>query len=339
MKHAMPAVGLFFLSPIVGELLLGATSIDMLWLLPVQALLYGGGCLLIREVVRRAGRGWCSILLLGAAYALVEEGLLDQMLFNADYSGNYDMVSVTHVPFLGIGGYGLLSVLAVHAVWSVTVPIALMESLVPDRSRQPWLGGTGLSVTAVLFALGVVITGWGSYDESHFMAPWPRLAGTAAVVVLLAVAAFRIRQPVPGRSGRSVPRPLLVAAAAFLLTSAFMMVLQANWWGVAAALAVAAAALALGISWSRRPGWGLPQEFALAAGATLTYVWTGFGQTPDAGSDGTTNLIGHVVLAVAAVALLYVAGRRVRAYGRSRAGGRSRIDVPFDVPFEGQDAS
>ncbi|MGW5869164.1 DUF998 domain-containing protein [Streptomyces sp. NPDC055239] len=315
MRHAMPAVGLFFLSPVVGELLLGATSIDMLWLLPMQALLYGGGCLLIREVVRRAGRGWGSILLLGAAYALVEEGLLDQMLFNAHYSGNYDMVSVTHVPFLGIGAYGLLSVLAVHAVWSIAVPIALMESLVPDRAREPWLGRIGLSVTAALFALGAVITGWGSYDESHFMAPWPRLAGTAAVVILLVVTAFRIRPPVPvpgGRTARSAPRPLLAGAAAFLLTSGFMLVLQTNWWSVAASLAIAAVALALGISWSHRPGWGLPQVYALAAGATLTYTWIGFGQTPDTGSAGTANLIGHVILAVGAVALLFVAGRRVR---------------------------
>lgn len=318
----MPAVGLFFLSPVVGELLLGATSVDMLWLLPMQALLYGGGCLLIRETVRRARRGWCSILLLGAAYALVEEGLLDQMLFNGHYSGNYDMVSVTHVPVLGIGGYGLLSVLAVHAVWSITVPIALVEALVPDRAREPWLGPAGLSVTVALFALGAVITGWGSYDDSHFMAPWPRLAGTAATVVLLGAVAFRVRRPVPGRATRGAPRPLLASTVAFLLTSGFMLVLQPSWWGVAAALAIAAAALALGISWSRRPGWGLPHVFALAAGATLTYVWTGFGQTPDTGSDGTVNLMGHVVLAVAAVSLLYLAGRRVRAYGRSRAGGQ-----------------
>lgn len=319
----MPAVGLFFLSPAIGELLLGATSIDMLWLLPMQALLYGGGCLLIREGVRRAGRGWCSILLLGAAYALVEEGLLDQMLFNAHYSGNYDMVWVTHVPFVGVGGYGLLSVLAVHAVWSITVPIALMEALVPGRAREPWLGPTGLSVTVALFTLGAVITGWGSYDDSHFMAPWPRLAGTAAAVVLLGAAAFRIRPPVPGLPARGAPRPLLASAVAFLLTSGFMLVLQPSWWGVAAALVIAAAALGLGISWSRTSGWGLPHVFALAAGATLTYVWIGFGQTPDTGSAGTLNLVGHVVLAVAAAVLLFVAGRRVRAYGRSGAGGQT----------------
>ncbi|NUR93534.1 MAG: DUF998 domain-containing protein, partial [Nonomuraea sp.] len=220
MKRALPAVGLFFLSPIVGELLLGATSIDMLALLPVMALLYGGGALLIREAVRRAGRGWCSILLLGAAYALLEEGLLDQMLFNRHYSEGYDMVSVTYVPFLGTGAYGLLSVLAVHGVWSITVPIALMESLVPSRS--PWLGRVGLTVTAVLFCLGIAVVGWGTYTERHFMAPWPLLAGTALVIVLLVVAAFRLKRPGPPRD-RPAPHPLVVGTAALLLTGGFML--------------------------------------------------------------------------------------------------------------------
>jgi hypothetical protein len=39
------ASGLFFLSPFVAEFLLGNIPITMLWLLPILALLYGGGCL------------------------------------------------------------------------------------------------------------------------------------------------------------------------------------------------------------------------------------------------------------------------------------------------------
>ncbi|MCP2338659.1 hypothetical protein [Actinomadura rupiterrae] len=258
MRRALPAVGLFFLSPVVGEMLLGATSIDAIGLLPLLALLYGGGTLLIREVVRRTGCGWCSVLLLGAAYALLEEGLLDQMIFNAHYSGNYDMVYVTYVPFLGTGVYGVLSVLAVHGVWSVTVPIVLMEGMMPDRADEPWLGRVGLAVTVALFGLGIVMVGAGTYSDTHFMAPWPKLARTAVAVVLLVAAAFRIRRPRPGSADRDAPRPLLAGAAAFVLTSVFMKVLQPTWWGVSAALVVAAVALALGLHWSRARGWGRP---------------------------------------------------------------------------------
>ncbi|POM25279.1 hypothetical protein BTM25_39230 [Actinomadura rubteroloni] len=308
MRRALPAIGLFFLAPAVGELLLGATSLDAIALLPVMALLYGGGALLIRESVRRTGRGWWSILLLGAAYALVEEGLLDQMLFNTHYSDHYDMVSVTYVPFLGTGAYGLLSTLAVHAVWSITVPIVLVEALVPSRAREPWLGSLGLPVVIALFVLGTVVVGWGTYEEQHFMASGSRLIGTSLAIVALIVAAFRVR-PAPPHAGRTAPRPLLAGTASLALTAAFMAVLQPSWWGVAAALSLAATAAALGVHWSRAHGWDRRHTFAVAAGATLTYAGVGFTQPPDSGSSGTVNLIGHIVFAAGAVALLWVAAR------------------------------
>src|SRR5262245_6914993 len=58
------AVGLFLLAPLVAELLLGNLPITALYTLVALAPLYGGGALLIREVVRRTGRGWSSILIL-----------------------------------------------------------------------------------------------------------------------------------------------------------------------------------------------------------------------------------------------------------------------------------
>ncbi len=69
MKRAAPAVGLFFLAPLVAEFLLGDLPMTMLPALIVLAPMYGGGALVIREVARRRGRGWPTIFLLGAAYA------------------------------------------------------------------------------------------------------------------------------------------------------------------------------------------------------------------------------------------------------------------------------
>jgi hypothetical protein len=69
-----PVVGLFLLAPLVGEYLLGNVSIVEIWALPVLALLYGSGAILIREVARRTGRGWPTMLVLGLAYGLIEAG-------------------------------------------------------------------------------------------------------------------------------------------------------------------------------------------------------------------------------------------------------------------------
>ena len=79
-RRVAPAVGLFFLAPLVGEYLLGNVSIVEIWALPVLALLYGSGAILIREVARRTGRGWPTMLVLGLAYGLIEAGLIDQTL-------------------------------------------------------------------------------------------------------------------------------------------------------------------------------------------------------------------------------------------------------------------
>ena len=49
--------------------------------------LYGAGALLVRESARRLGRGWPTIALFAAAYALIEEGPVDQMIFNPGYLG------------------------------------------------------------------------------------------------------------------------------------------------------------------------------------------------------------------------------------------------------------
>ncbi len=55
MKRIWPGIALFFIAPLVAEFLLGDLPIDMLGSLLILAPLYGGGALLIREVVRRTG--------------------------------------------------------------------------------------------------------------------------------------------------------------------------------------------------------------------------------------------------------------------------------------------
>lgn len=70
---------LYVLAPIVGEVLSGSTP-PLNFITPFTFLLltwlYGSGAIIARELVRRRGLGWTSILLLGAAYGILEEGLV-----------------------------------------------------------------------------------------------------------------------------------------------------------------------------------------------------------------------------------------------------------------------
>ena len=61
------------------------------------------------------------------------------------------------------------------------------------------------------------------------------------------------------------------------------------------------------LTWSRRGSWGQLHVLALAGGALLTYAWHAFPQWPVIGSSGQIDLIGNVVFAAGAMALLAAA--------------------------------
>ena len=76
--NAAPIVVLIFLSPVITELLAGTECLSNIWLLIPEMAVYGFAALLIREVVRRKGRGWGTMLLLGIAFAIAEECVILQ---------------------------------------------------------------------------------------------------------------------------------------------------------------------------------------------------------------------------------------------------------------------
>jgi hypothetical protein len=88
-KRALsPAVVLFFLAPMVGELLSGsappAEFFNPFSLLTLAAL-YGSGAILARELVQRWGKGWPTLLALGAAHGVLEEGLMVRSFFDPQW--------------------------------------------------------------------------------------------------------------------------------------------------------------------------------------------------------------------------------------------------------------
>jgi hypothetical protein len=190
------AVGLFLLAPLVAEFLLGNLPIKMLSALIVLAPFYGGGALLIRETTRRAGRGWPTIVLLALAYGIVEEAFTTQTLFNPNYMHlNLHLLDSAYIPALGIGAWWTIFVLALHTIWSISTSIALIEATVPHRASTPWLGNWGLAITAVLYVLGAVAGTAIALHTDHFLASPAQFATSAAIVLLLVIAAFRLPSP------------------------------------------------------------------------------------------------------------------------------------------------
>src|SRR5437870_12976146 len=88
--YRRPLLALILLSPVIAEMLSGSSP-PLEWLNPVAALLliwlYGAGVLVMRETAVRWKTGWPSILLLGAAYGIIEEGPAVKSVFDPGWMG------------------------------------------------------------------------------------------------------------------------------------------------------------------------------------------------------------------------------------------------------------
>jgi hypothetical protein len=306
-RNIPAAILLIFVAPLVAEFLLGDISIRLLVALIPLAPMYGGGALLIREVVRRARRGWPSILVLGAAYALVEEAFTTQSLFNPDYL-HLHMHFLAHawIPFLHIGAWWTLFMLNLHAFWSISVSIALVEALFPALARQPWLGRIGDSVVAVLFLAGCVIGTAISLKQDRFVAPaWQFLSATLVVLLLIAVA-LRLRPAEPSTQPGPVPSPWITGAVTFILGFGVLIIPPTwNWGTVTVMLAIDIMFLASVRVLSRRAAWTPIHILSLASGGAVAYGTHAFLQPPVAGgSNLVVARIGNGVFLAAALAII-----------------------------------
>jgi hypothetical protein len=310
-----PALALFFTAPLVAEFLLGNLPVKLLPALIVLAPLYGGGALVIREWVRRTGRGWASILLLGMAYAILEEAYTTQSLFNPDYLKlHLELLTPAYISSLEIGGWWTLWMFNVHAVWSIATPIALIEACVPERAKKPWLGPIGMVIATGVFILGATAAGVMQYKQDPFLASHIQFAVAAVVIVILAITAFviptRRRDDAEGRA----PSPWIVGALALLFGSAALFVPKAWGWGAVAELSGLDLVMLLTVlAWSRRGGWGVMHQLALGAGAALAYGWHAFLQHPAVGRLDASVRIGNAIFLTGALVLIWFAVRRVRA--------------------------
>jgi hypothetical protein len=283
------ALLLAVLAPASAELTLGTVPWRMAWLMLLYVPIYGAGALFVREVVRRASRGWPSLLLMGLVYGLVEEGLALQSLTSPHLYG-----AASWAPrILGVNtAYAELN-LPYHAVFSVFIPVVLVELLFP---ATPYLGRTGLVGTGIVAVLGAALirVSVPPAEDPGYVLPTAALITLVALIVALSVLAFRLpRFTVP--PGRP-PRPLIVGLFA---AGAVVVYLGLLWpfgggrgaWAflpmTVAALVGAGAAIVLA-RWSA--AWTPRHRLAAVTGALLAH--TAFGL-----ATAATSTVDRIVLA------------------------------------------
>jgi hypothetical protein len=313
-ERLLPVLLLFLIAPMVGEVLLGATPVSRLGgLLPLSAL-YGGGAVLVRELARRRGIGWGPVFLLAAAYGLIEEGVAVQSLFNPTLF----QAGLMGGRALGVNWVWAEWTIGYHVVWSIAIPILIVELLFAARRHTPWLGRPGIIVVGALYTLGVAFVAvvFRKVVAPGFRASSPLLVATALLSAALVLVGLRWRAR-PAEVVGEAPPPwamLLVGAVAGGLWFWLLMLPETlKRFPIVPMAAAAAGAVALAL-WVRRRALTDRHRLALAAGALAPVMIFGF-LVVTAG-----NRLDHRGQAVASATAALLLGLLARRLAPARAG-------------------
>ena len=214
-RPRLPVLALLLLAPSIPELLTGSTPVsNIVWNpagflvgFPLDIALYGAGALLIREFAVAYHKGWGSILLLGAAYGVAEEGFEIHTFFQPSGSPVDALGSYGHL--FGVDWLWALGLMLFHATYSIALPILLTQLWFPGVKDARWLDRGAIEFLATLFVLEVV--GFG-FVVGHGPS-LPVLAFFVAVVVaLMALAAWLPENALRPRPGPRRIGPYALAA-------------------------------------------------------------------------------------------------------------------------------
>jgi len=208
---------LFFLSPLIGELLSGSAPPSEFFTLfgfTIMSLLYGGGAVIARELKITWGKGVGSLLLIGASYGIVEEGLMVASFQNPNWIDLGFLGSFGR--WVGVNWVWAVELMIYHSIVSITVPTLLVELFYPLEKNKSWLKGRWRKILPALFIANVVI---GFFLFSEFTGFTPAIPQYVLFVVLslmLLYFAYIIPNDLLRRGNRPLRKPRYYFLISFL---------------------------------------------------------------------------------------------------------------------------
>ena len=318
-RPRLPVLALLLLAPTIPELLTGSTPVaPLITDPPAFAIsfagivgLYGTGALLIREFAAAYHKGWASILLLGAAYGIAEEGFAVHTFFETSGAPVDALGSFGHL--WGVNWLWALGLTVFHATYSIALPILLVQLWFPKVKDARWLDRGLIALLAGVYLFVVVLF---SVVVGHGPTPAALAFFLAVVALLLGLAAWVPADLLSVRPGPSSIGRLGLGLAGTLEFDAWVLVIvfaasRAISAAVAGALLVVANLGALAVILRRVGADDLDRsKFRFAVGMfAVLFAWDAFL------AFGTPG-----ILAVSALfaGLLYRLGRTLDRRARER---------------------
>ncbi|MGB9134679.1 MAG: hypothetical protein WCC63_03715 [Candidatus Bathyarchaeia archaeon] len=320
-----PALALFLLAPAVGELLSGSAPPAEFFTpfgLAILVSLYGSGAVIVRELSTRWKKGIGSMLLLGAAYGILEEGLMVCSFFNP---GWLDLGRLAvYGRWLDVNWVWAEMLIIYHAVYSITIPIVLVELAYPERHHEAWVDRRMLTaVFGLLF--GVVVFGFLLFASFlKYWPPMPQYLLTIAVMVLFCYAAYWLPSDWGGHGRRPLPRlPLMWtmgAVGTFIFFIGFWTLPTLTpFWSLAMLSGVVLVLLYVWLLEGYE--WKAPSDrhrFVLASGALTFFIV--FAPLQELDPTRADNPVGMGLVGLAFLVGLVLLGRHVWARERASKG-------------------
>ncbi len=339
-KHILPALTLFLLSPVIGELVSGSAPPSQ-WLAPTTWMflvpLYGAGAVLARELAVRWKSGWLGVILLGAAYGILEEGIDVMSFFNAAWP---DLgASAAYGRWADVAWVWTTHLTAYHAAFSIAIPILLVHLIFPKSRGEAWLGCFGFTGFGILLA-GAVAGGNLFFRAAFQYAPPPLpYLGAMIAIAALILLARRVHPPAPAPAPQEkpLPHPVFYGLAGFGATVAFFY----TGWAlpetafpplltIMIVLAIAAGIIAL-LAGSYRRGRRFTdtRKLALAFGGLLFFILF----TPILEASGGNETTGEVYTGMTCVGMLTFLSLTVLSvvvWMRDRRAAKARLSDTFE---------
>ena len=217
----MAILALYFLSPVIGEMVSGSSPPSEFFTvfgLLVLPLLYGGGALIIRELSVIWGKGWASILIMGLAYGIIEEGLMVRSFFDP---GWVDIGALgEYGRFLGVNWVWTVMLTLFHCMFSIAVPILLVNIAMPDQAGKRWISDRWLKRLGAAFIVNVIV---GFLLFTRY-SPGPLECSVAAIMVISLYAIAHEIPAHPFRIGGRLERPRRFFSIGLLLGSGILLI-------------------------------------------------------------------------------------------------------------------
>jgi hypothetical protein len=219
---------------------------------------------LVRDYARRWQKGWRSILILGAAYGIIEEGIMVRSFFSPTWK---DLgVLAFYGRWLGTNWVWAEWLAIYHAIFSITIPIFLVELTFPQSKTRIWLSSKMRVLFHGLLVLAIILGFFAFPYDPGILA----IAGCIAAVVALGWLAKRVPNISPSQRDLKLSWKIL-APLGFSVPALFFFLFTSALIPAALGTMIVGAVLVLGYErlltrWARR-GFTDLQKLGLITGA------------------------------------------------------------------------